>query len=108
MSQQCALEAKRASPILGWVKHSITSWSKEVQHWCSLALSTVCSSGPHNLRMLRYSNAFRRTQTMQVKGLEGMSCEKWLRTLGLSSLKERKLRGDLTALHCFLKRGHGK
>ncbi|KAK4826225.1 hypothetical protein QYF61_006266 [Mycteria americana] len=29
-SQQCALAAKRADSILGCIKHSITSWSKEV------------------------------------------------------------------------------
>ncbi|KAK4832275.1 hypothetical protein QYF61_021674 [Mycteria americana] len=30
MNQQCALAAKRANCILGWIKHSITSQSKEV------------------------------------------------------------------------------
>ncbi|KAK4823199.1 hypothetical protein QYF61_027208 [Mycteria americana] len=30
VSQQCALAAKRANHILGCIKHSITSWSKEV------------------------------------------------------------------------------
>ena len=29
MSHQCALAAQRANPILGGIKHSITSWSKE-------------------------------------------------------------------------------
>jgi len=29
-SQQHALAAKRANPILGCIKHSITSWSREV------------------------------------------------------------------------------
>ena len=40
-----------------------------------------------------------------VKGLERMSCEEQLRTLGLSSLEKRRLRDDLTGLHSFLRRG---
>ncbi|KAK4810682.1 hypothetical protein QYF61_007482 [Mycteria americana] len=78
LSQWCALAAKRANCILGCIKHSITSLSKE-----------------------------RRT-TKLVKGLEGMSYEEWLRTLGLSSLEKRRLRGDLIALYGFLKRRSGE
>lgn len=43
-----------------------------------------------------------------MKGLEGMSCEKRLRTLGLSTLQKKGLRGDLIALCKFLRRGSGK
>ncbi|KAK4806195.1 hypothetical protein QYF61_001118 [Mycteria americana] len=104
-SQQCALAAKRANCILGCIKHSITSQPKE--RWCGLTLSNVCSSGPHNLRRM-VLECIQGRATKPVEGLEGMSYEERLRTLGLSSLEKRRLRGDLIALYSFLRRGSGE
>ena len=49
-----------------------------------------------------------KSATKLVKGLDGMSCEEGLRTLGLSSLEKRSLRGNLSALYSFLRRGSGE
>ena len=43
-----------------------------------------------------------------MEGLEGMSCEEQLRTLGVASLEKRRLRGHLTAPSSFLRRGSGE
>ena len=43
-----------------------------------------------------------------MKGLEGMSYEEQLRTLGLSTLEKRRLRGNLIAPHSFLRGGNGE
>lgn len=40
-----------------------------------------------------------------MKVLEEISCEEWLRNLGLSSLKKWRLRADLTVFYNLLGRG---
>ena len=48
--------------------------------------------------------SIQRRTTKQVSGLEGMSCEDSLRTLGLSSLEKRRLKGNLIGPDYFLRR----
>ncbi|KAK4816047.1 hypothetical protein QYF61_011055 [Mycteria americana] len=60
------------------------------------------------IRNWRCKNLFNSNQLKLVKGLEGMSYEEQLRTLGLTSLQRRRLRDDLVALYSFLRRGSGE
>lgn len=55
-------------------------------------------------RMSRYLNASKRRTANLVRGLKGMSSEERLRTLGLSNLEKRNLRGDLIVLYNLMRR----
>ncbi|KAK4832963.1 hypothetical protein QYF61_026789 [Mycteria americana] len=108
------LLVERANRTVGCIEHSITRLSKEV----IIPLYSVlvrpdleyCVQlwAPQFKKDVRVLECIQRRATKLVKGLEGMSYEEWLRTLGLSSLEKRRLRGDLIAPCSFLRRGSGE
>ncbi|KAK4826204.1 hypothetical protein QYF61_006148 [Mycteria americana] len=113
-SRQCVLAAKRPNHILGCIRHSITSHSKEgiIPLYSALVQPHIeyCVQlrAPQFKKDVKVLECIQRRATNLVTGLKGMSCEEWLWTLGLSSLEKRRLRGSLIALYSFLRRGSGE
>ena len=112
-SQQRARAARRAIPILRCIRHSSTGRAKE-----GITLLQSVLVRPHLEGCGQFwAPTFKKDEkvlecvhgraTRLVRGLEGMSCESWLRTLGLGSLERTGLRGDVIALCSFLRRGRG-
>jgi len=114
VSQQCTLAAERANRILGCIKHGITRQSKEVfiplySAWAWPPLEhCVQFWAPQFKKNVKVLECIQRRATELVTELEGMSCEERLKTLGLSLLGKRRLRGNLMALYSFLRRGPGE
>ncbi|KAK4832294.1 hypothetical protein QYF61_021693 [Mycteria americana] len=108
---QSDFTAQKANPILGYIKRSVASKSREAilpLYYTLMRLHLkyyIEFWGPQYMDLLE---RVQRRATKMVRGLENLSYEERLKELGLSSLEKRRLWGDLVVAFQYLKGAYKK